>query len=164
MVGVKTQLDNMLTPQDALRYAWVIWLILLFIPFFAFMGLLFYLMSGPTPVRPGLSYGFMFTSLGWIALITPLGFYIRSRLFRDYDHGRPVRPGAYLLGMTMIWLPLEIGGLLAILGAFLSNTLIPNIIPAMLAFVLFTPFWPSGDAMARPLGDKDDFELYKEPR
>jgi hypothetical protein len=159
-----THVDDSLTPDQALRRAWMIWLTLLFIPFFAFMGLIFYLMTGPGPVRSGLAHGFFFASMAWIALATPVGFYLRARLFRAYDRGQPVQPRAYVIGMTLIWLPLEIGGLMAIIGAFVSNSLIPNIIPAMLAFVLFTPFWPSGHAMTRALGDKDDFELYKEPR
>jgi hypothetical protein len=157
-------MDDSITPDEALRRAWIIWLTLLFIPFFAFMALIFYLMAGPEPVRPTVSHVFMFVSLIWIALATPLGFYLRSRMFRAYEKGKPVPPRSYVIGMTMIWVPLEIGGLLAIVGAFASNTLIPNVIPAMLAFVLFTPFWPTGHAMTRNLGDQDDFELYKEPR
>ena len=66
--------------------------------------------------------------------------------------------------MLILWLTIEVGGVMALLGCLVSGSLLPNLLPAMVAFMLFTPFWPSGRAMTNPVGNDDDFEVYEEPR
>ncbi len=158
--------DNPMTPGHALRRSWVIYLTLLLIPFLVAMGLIFYLLTTDADAVNGrLNQGVFIAAMAWIIVALPAGFWIRYRLFQPYYQGQPVPPRNYLLGMLAIWLPLEIGSLMGLLGAFLGNSPTPNMIPAVLAFVLLTPFWPVGHAMSRPEGgNKDDFELYKEPR
>ena len=59
---------------------------------------------------------------------------------------------------------IEIGGLIALVGCFLSNSLMPNLLPAVVAFMLYMPFWPSGEAMTRAVGSEDDPEVFRHPR
>jgi hypothetical protein len=67
--------------------------------------------------------------------------------------------------MLSVWLMMEVGGLLALVGCLVTQSLLPNLLPALVAFILFIPFWPSGRAMTTPCGaDDDDPENYAEPR
>jgi hypothetical protein len=67
--------------------------------------------------------------------------------------------------MLSVWLTMEVGGLLALTGCLVTQSLLPNLLPALVAFILFIPFWPSGRAMTRPCAeDDDDPENYAEPR
>jgi len=46
-----------------------------------------------------------------------------------------------------------------------TNSLLPNLLPALVAFMLFLPLWPSGRAMiCSQRGNSDDPETYEEPR
>ena len=85
-------------------------------------------------------------------------------LINPSEPGKVVSPGAYLRGMLTVWLACEIGGIIALIGCLVTRTLLPNLLPALVAFILFTPFWPSGRAMTHPVGNDDDFEIYEEPR
>jgi hypothetical protein len=66
--------------------------------------------------------------------------------------------------MTSVWITLEIGGVMGLIGCLLTHSLIPNLLPALVAFMLFTPLWPSGRAMYCHGGSTDDPEIYEEPR
>jgi len=60
---------------------------------------------------------------------------------------------------------MEVGGLLALAGCLVTQSLSPSLLPALVAFILFIPFWPSGRAMTTPCGaGDDDPENYVEPR
>ncbi len=153
-----------MTTQQAMRIAWVIWLVLLLIPFFVFLGVVSYITFG-TPAGPTRIGQAMFViSLCWIAVSVPLAFFWRDRIFKSYWTGEVVPPRAYLRGMAVVWVTIEIGGLLSLAGCLVAHSLIPNIVPAMVAFVLFTPFWPSGHAMVRAVGTSDDNEIFEHPR
>jgi hypothetical protein len=102
--------------------------------------------------------------MGYLIVAVPLSFFGRSRLFKAYWSGAPVTPGKYLMGMLTMWVTLEIGGVFALVGCVASHSLLPNLLPALIAFMFFTTLWPSGKAMTRSTGDKEDPQLYEEPR
>jgi hypothetical protein len=99
-----------------------------------------------------------------MAVVIPIAFFFRSWIFRSYWEGEAVAPREYMIGCIALWASIEIGGLLALLGCIVSGSLIPDIFPAVVAFVLFTPFWPSGQAMVSDVGKERDAELYRHPR
>jgi hypothetical protein len=100
----------------------------------------------------------------YMAIGVPAAFFWRSRMFKGYWSGKVVSPRNYLLGMFTIWAALEFGGILALLGCLVSSTLLPNLLPALLAFMLFTPLWPNGHSMTKPLVNERDPGRYEEPR
>ncbi len=153
-----------LTQGQALRLAWCLWLILLSIPALVFLGIMWSFIDSQTPGNQTLAQNWFIGTMIYLALAVPLSFFLRSREFRAYWTGERVTPSHYLKGMLIVWLTMEIGGLAALLGCIVSQSLLPNLLPAMVAFVLFVPFWPSGRAMTSALGNEDDPEKYAEPR
>jgi hypothetical protein len=99
-----------------------------------------------------------------MALVVPAAIFLRSYIFKAYWAGDTVHPKSYLKGMLGVWATIEIGGVLALVGCLVSHSLLPNLLPALVAFMLFTPLWPSGLAMVRHCGNQDDPSEYKEPR
>jgi hypothetical protein len=100
----------------------------------------------------------------YLGIAVPGAFFWRSHYFKNYWAGKVVKPRDYFKGMFIIWLSMEIGGILALIGCLISNSLVPNILPALVAFMLFTPFWPTGRAMTNPMGNDPDSEIYEHPR
>jgi hypothetical protein len=149
----------------ALQIAWWIWFALLAIPFVVFLAVIWHLMdSDGTSANLKLAQFWFIAVMGYMALGVPGAFFWRSRIFRGYWTGRFVSPRDYLVGMGTIWMSLEIGGLIALIGCLASHTLLPNLLPALLAFMLFTPLWPNGHSMIRPLHDERDPAHYEDPR
>lgn len=155
-----------LTPEVALRYAWGGWLTMLACPFVLFLYVAWSLM-GDQPMRRNrpLSDVWFLASVAYMVLIVPATFFIRSRLFRAYWKGDCVAPRAYLTGMYTVWGALELGGLLSLAGCLASRSLLPSLMPAIAAFMMFVVLWPSGRAMiCAGRGASDDPEHYEEPR
>ena len=74
-------------------------------------------------------------------------------------------PKSYLVGMLGVWATIEIGGLASLIGCLVTRSLLPTLLPALVAFMLFVPLWPSGRSMiCSHKGDSDDPETYEEPR
>jgi hypothetical protein len=69
-----------------------------------------------------------------------------------------------LFGMLAIWAALEFGGIIALLGCFVDHSLLPNLLPALVAFMFFVTLWPSGKSMVRSIGNEEDAGVYEEPR
>ncbi|MEX0886268.1 MAG: hypothetical protein WD009_07505 [Phycisphaeraceae bacterium] len=153
-----------LTPGRALRVAWMAWLTLLLVPFFVFLAVIGTVAYDGAEQRPQLAAVFFVVSLVWMLVTLPAAFMLRDYLFRSYWRGQAVDPRSYLKGQFTIWLAVEIGGLLALVGCLVSGTLLPGLLPAAVAFMLFTPFWPKGQAMIETGGASDDDEVYREPR
>jgi hypothetical protein len=102
--------------------------------------------------------------MAYLALVVPASIFWRSHVFRAYWHGDVVAPKAYLIGMISVWIAIEIGGLAALMGCLMSNSLLPCMLPAIVAFMFFVPMWPSGHAMVRTnIGNAEDPGRYKEP-
>ena len=155
-----------LSVRDALRKAWAAYIVLLVFPFVVFMAVLAYLSTGSGPATSSGALGqvWFVAALLWMGLAVPVSFFVRARIFRDYWMGKVVEPRDYLRGMLTVWGTIEIGGIFALVGCAVSGAVIPCILPAMVAFMLFCPFWPSGDAMVSPVGAEDDSELFRHPR
>jgi hypothetical protein len=154
-----------LTPNAALRHAWIWYITLLFIPFALFMAVVITLTyrSGAAPPSP-LHAPWFIGAIAFLVIAAPIAFTIRSRLFRSYWRGQGVNPRDYLTGMLVVWLTFEIGGIISLIGCLVTNNLMPCLMPALAAFMFFTPLWPNGIAMSRPAGNTDDPEIYAEPR
>lgn len=150
----------------AMRVAWWSWFAMLILPFVLFLGVVVALNMNddPSRVRPRVGSGWFVFNMAYLAVSVPLAFFVRSHLFKRYYNGQSVSTRHYLMGMMIVWIVLEIGGILSIAGTWFSGTFGPNIIPAVVAFVLFLTQWPKGNAIVRPTGDKEDFEQYEEPR
>jgi hypothetical protein len=59
---------------------------------------------------------------------------------------------------------LEFGGIIALLGCIVERLLLPNLLPALVAFMFFVTLWPSGKAMVSSIGNQEDASVYEEPR
>ncbi len=66
--------------------------------------------------------------------------------------------------MISVWMALEIGGLFSLAGCLIYDSLLPDLIPALVAFMFFVTFWPGGRAMTRRVGTSQDPEVYRSPR
>jgi hypothetical protein len=154
-----------LTPSDALRFAWWCWLSVLLVPFFLFLYTTWSMMGEETVETNGtLAHTWFIANMAYIAIAVPLAIAWRSYVFRDYWKGDCVSPRNYLFGMMSVWITLEIGGMMGLIGCLLTHSLIPNLLPSLVAFMLFTPLWPSGRAMIHHGGNADDPAVYEEPR
>lgn len=155
-----------LTPDVALRYAWMWWLGFLAVPFVLFLYVVWSLMDDSGATRrdlPAANVWFI-VSMAYIILAVPAAIFWRSRVFKAYWSGECVSPRSYLTGMLTVWATLEIGGIFSLIGCLISDSLLPNLLPSLVAFMLFTPLWPSGRAMVCSAGSSDDPEQYEEPR
>lgn len=154
-----------MTPEKALRLAWIWWTVLLLTPAALFVIVVWALVFGEAgEAQPALGQAFFFASSLWLLLAMPAAFLLRHHVFKSYWEGRTVDPASYLKGMLTIWLAPEVGGIIALLGVLLSRELLPGLLPAAVAFMLFTPFWPSGRAMVETVGASDDDEVFRHPR
>ncbi|MEX0652894.1 MAG: hypothetical protein WD534_00280 [Phycisphaeraceae bacterium] len=157
-----------MTVDRALRLAWIWWTVFLLTPAALFVIAMWWLVfavgeEGAAEHRL-LGDVFFIASCIWLLVVTPAAFLLRYHLFKSYYEGRPVDPASYLKGMLTIWLAPEIGGIIALLGVLLSGSLLPGLLPAAVAFMLFTPFWPSGQAMVARVGAEDDEQVFRRPR
>ncbi len=154
-----------MSPAQALRLAWIWWLSLLLAPCLLFLVVVWASLLGMMPdPKPAVAIGFSIASLVWLLIAVPGAFVLRNYCFKSYWEGRTVEPRSYVRGMLTIWVAPEIGGLLALVGCMASGQWMPCLLPAAVAFVLFTPFWPSGRAMVDPVGATDDDEVFRHPR
>jgi hypothetical protein len=155
-----------LAAKSAMRTAWMCWLALLAFPFLVFLYVVWHLMDSESVAGPAVRSAptWFLAAMGYLIVAVPLSFFGRSRLFKAYWSGAPVTPGKYLVGMLTMWVTLEVGGIFALVGCLASHKLLPNLLPALIAFMFFTTLWPSGKAMTRTTGDQEDPQLYEEPR
>lgn len=157
-----------LTPAQALRTAWVCWLSLMVIPFMVLLYAVWTMMivdwNAGTPNQQ-LGEAWFIAAIAYMVLVVPAAIFARSWLFKSYWGGECVSPRHYLAGMLTVWGTIELGGLFSLVGCIVSHSMLPNILPALVAFMVFTALWPSGRAMVcAHRGDKDDPERYEEPR
>ncbi|MFA9477591.1 hypothetical protein ACERK3_04705 [Phycisphaerales bacterium AB-hyl4] len=153
-----------MTMERALRLAWIWWTVFLLTPAALFVVVMWSLVFGEGTTRPMLGQVFFLVSLAWLLLATPGAFLLRHHVYRSYWEGRSVDPESYLKGMITIWIAPEVGGIIALVGVLFSGTLLPNLLPAAVAFMLFAPFWPTGRAMVDTVGAADDDEVFRHPR
>jgi hypothetical protein len=154
-----------LTPGRALRYAWYGYLVLLACPFLLFLYAIWDLQHDGLARNIVLSDRWFITAVAYMVIVVPISFFVRSRFFLGYWRGDCVAPRDYLKGMYTVWITLEAGGLLSLIGCLLSRSLLPSLLPALAAFMMFVVLWPNGRAMiCKGRGASDDPERYEEPR
>ncbi len=153
-----------LTPTIAVRYAWAGWIVLLALPALYLLYVLWHI-SGGGPGNEDVARQWFIGATAFMIVITPVSLFIRSRIFKSYWQGRRIAPKAYLMGMFTVWIAMELGGIISLTGCLMSRMLLPNMIPALVAFVLFIPLWPTGKSMVNArAGSAEDPEHYEEPR
>ncbi|MGD0138607.1 MAG: hypothetical protein ABSD28_06990 [Tepidisphaeraceae bacterium] len=153
-----------LSVRTALRLAWATWTILLIVPFLLFLGVVWTLtFHEATRLHPETHRWFLASS-GYLLVVVPASFFWRGRIFKSYWSGQPIAPAKYLYGMLATWTALEFGGIISLLGCFVDQSLLPNLLPALLAFMFYATLWPSGRSMVRSVGHAEDAEVYEEPR
>jgi hypothetical protein len=103
-------------------------------------------------------------SSGYLLVVVPASLFWRGRIFKSYWSGQPIAPAKYLYGMLSIWTALVFGGIISLLGCFADRSLLPNLLPALLAFMFYATLWPSGRSMVRSMGDAEDAGVYEAPR
>lgn len=149
----------------AMRIAWWTWLVLLLTPFILFLIAAYRITDESAVVNKELARGWFVGVMAYMCVMAPVSFFWRSHKFKAYWQGDVVAPKDYLMGQVPVWLVLEIGGLLSLIGCLVSKTFVPCILPAVAAFMFFLPLWPSGVAMVRRnVGNVDDPARYQEPR
>lgn len=154
-----------LSPSAAMRRAWIAWLVMLVAPFILFIVAVWYaawMASGERTDDVGRVW--FIIGMLYMVVIVPVALFWRSHVFKAYWQGRPVAPRDYLEGMLSVWIALEIGGLFSLLGCIVGGNLLPNLLPALVAFMFYVLMWPNGHAMSRTVGDSDDHAVYEEPR
>jgi len=135
------------------------------LPFLLFVYVVWSLVNSETAVAHSEGAMTWFAiAAGYLLAMVPISFFWRSYLFRAYWSGEPVKPEKYLFGMISMWLALVIGGVFSLLGCLRYHSLLPDLFPALVAFVFFMIMWPSGQAMIRKVGNASDPSVYQEPR
>jgi len=153
-----------LSVRNALRLAWAVWWTMAIIPFLLFLCVVWTLGIGSNALVHLDHHTWFLISSAYLLVAAPASFFFRTRLFKEYWAGHPVAPGKYLFGMIAMWATLELGGILSLLGCFLDHSLLPNLLPAMLAFIFYVTLWPSGRSMVKTVGNHEDPQTYEEPR
>lgn len=153
-----------LTVRTALMLAWMTWAVFLIVPFILFLCVLWTLMYHESAVARIETHTWFLAASAYLLVVVPASFFWRGRLFKIYWSGHPIPPAKYLYGMLTIWAALEFGGIIALLGCFFEQSLLPNLLPALIAFMFFVTLWPSGRAMVSSKGGEEDASLYEQPR
>ena len=154
-----------MSPTTALKYAWRIWMTMLALPAVLFIFVIWHAGQERGPVDLSHPIGWFIAAVAYMVLLVPFAFFLRSRYFKNYWRGERVAPRDYLIGMTVLWVALEIGGILSLVGCLVTRSLLPCMFPALVAFGMFAIHWPNGRAMvAAGRGATDDPETYEEPR
>ncbi|HUB27045.1 MAG TPA: hypothetical protein VL992_16590 [Tepidisphaeraceae bacterium] len=148
----------------AIRIAWVSWIVLLIIPFLVFLAMIWRTTIVPSSETSQTGTGWFLASCLYLVVIVPVSFFWQTHVFKSYYTGHTVQPRQYLFGKMTVWIALEIGGLFSLIGCFVENAPLPNLLPALVAFMFFVTFWPNGRAMVRNVGHLEDPQMYEEPR
>jgi hypothetical protein len=150
--------------NSALRAAWVIYVVLLLVPLAVF-GVVMVLSASRASSEPshGVNRWFLGTT-AYLIVAVPAALFFRRHLIISYFQGGIVTPRHYLIGMLTLWLTLEIGMILPIIGCYVTASYMPGLIPAVVVLVVYMTQWPSGKTMTSGAGECDDPELYEMPR
>ena len=157
--------DRLATHSGTYGLAWSIWLTYLLVPLFIFLGTVIYFLVYTPVVNTTLGESWFVAMMVLLAAGVPLTFYARSKLFfHGYWSGRVVTPRQYIRGMVLTWTVIEAVGILSLLGCFVTGEMMPNIMPALLGFVLFITQWPNASAMTDTTGHQADSAVFRHPR
>ena len=151
--------------QSALRAAWLTYFVFMMLPPVAFAIALLVRMNRIAPPRnPGGVMNWLWLIVAYLAIGFPAALFIRRRLCIAYNRGDIVAPRNYYVGMLTVWLSLEIGMFLPIVGYCETGVLLPTIALSLVPLIFLITLWPTGDMLVSHSGDSDDAEIYKNPR
>lgn len=153
-----------LSVRIALRLAWVTWAVFLVIPFFLFLSIVWILGMREEVTLPPHRQTWFLGASAYLLVVVPLSFFWRGHMFKAYWSGQLIPPKKYLYGMLSMWAALVFGGIFSLLGCFADRSLLPNLLPALVAFMFYVTLWPSGRAMVKHTGQSEDPGRYQEPR
>jgi hypothetical protein len=131
---------------EALYLAWLTWLILLAAPFVLLPFALQMSPDGRSP-RPDLAEEWFLIVMVYLLVAVPSAVLVRERLFRSFWVSRAVRPRSYYIGMCGIWVVVALAGLAAELVCVATATLMPNVVAAAIALLVYLTLWPTGMAV-----------------
>jgi hypothetical protein len=158
-----THAELIASQKKTIRLAWTIYAILLVIPFFPTLWLIWSAGKMQVVVTNPESSAWFVAAMVYIAVVVPLSFFLRERLFSAYWSGQSVVPIKYLIGMTCIWLALDTGALVCAVGSIIYRSPLPFLIPSVMLLMYYFTQWPTGNAMSPAHGDALDAEIYREP-
>ena len=130
---------------EALYLAWLMWLLLLAAPF---VVLPFALQMSPDrrSPRPDLAEGWFLIVMVYLLVAMPSALLVRERVSGSFRASRAERPRSYYIGMCGIWVAVASAGLAAELVCVATATLMPNVVAAVIALVVYLTLWPTGIA------------------
>ncbi|MEM7682426.1 MAG: hypothetical protein AAF288_10770 [Planctomycetota bacterium] len=139
------------TASQAVALAWISWGVMLLTP--AIWGLAIAMRSsflGQPAEASWVGWGAGVLAAAWLAIATPTMLILRGYVLRAAWSGRPVDPDSYLRGLVGVWLTLEAGAVVALIGATVSGSAWPGLLPAMLAVLALSAIRPDASAVAEP--------------
>jgi len=157
----RTEYD--LAVPKALHRAWICWAILLAVPFLFLQWVIWRLGTEETAGATAQSGKWFAAAMIYLVIVLPGSFFWRGHLFHDYWQGRPVPPHKYILAIISVGAALAVGGIFSMVGCLVTRSFMPNLIPALMALLLFAMHWPTGRAMVKPVGHVEDPQIYEEP-
>ncbi|MEM6749969.1 MAG: hypothetical protein AAGA57_04805 [Planctomycetota bacterium] len=143
--------DATRSPAQAVALAWVSWGVMVLTP--AIWGLALALRSGfvGAPAEESwMGWGAGVVAAAWLAIAVPLVLVLRGYVLRASWSGKPVDPDSYLRGLIGVWVTLEAGAVVALIGATVSGSAWPALLPAMLAVLALGAIRPDASAVANP--------------
>jgi hypothetical protein len=147
-----------------LRAAWWAYVVLLIFPFTLVAVAIALMNTGISSApRHGVNH-WLLIATACLVVGVPVALFYRRRLCGAYFRGDAVPPRQYLVGMLSVWLVLEVGMIVSIVGSYVTASFLPSLLPAIVAFVFFTTLWPTGKMMVSHVGDSNDPQIYEEPR
>jgi hypothetical protein len=149
----------------ALRTGWCAYLVLLVFPL-ALSAVVVFLRAGATGRRESAHdmNGWFLIAMAYLIVGIPAALFYRRHLCISYFRGSVVAPRQYLIGMLTVWLTLEFGMILSIVGCYVTTSFLPCLLPALLAFMFLITLWPNGRMMVSHVGNSNDPQIYEEPR
>ena len=139
-----------LMPERALELAWTIWFILLAVPFIVLPFLLHMTpgADGRAP-NPRLARDGFAAIVSAIAIAVPVSLMLRVILLGRLWHSHDAHPRRYFVAMLIGWLVLTLGGIAAEVVCVFTGTLLPNVVIAVAALLVYLNVWPRGTPMVK---------------
>jgi hypothetical protein len=153
-----------LSAPKALKIAWLCWSVLLLLPFTLVLWTLWNLHVRNTPLLSADADRWFVAAAAYLVAAATAAFFWRDHSFKGYSQGKRVEPGKYLVGTIGIGLALSTSGIFSLVGCIVTGAMVPNLIPALMALLVFVLLWPTGHAMVRSVGHLQDPQIYEEPR
>ncbi|MFP4144900.1 MAG: hypothetical protein ACLFV3_07115 [Phycisphaeraceae bacterium] len=85
--------------------------------------------------------------VGWFVAATAMGYFARNQIYKSAWREHAIAPGGYLTGNLVLLALLESVGLFSIIALLVTGVMVPEILPAIGALVVFAINFPTGHAM-----------------